>query len=136
MNPTELTTMLTALEPVLAELASVGLPGLLAITLAGPAFLLAIVFIQAHASAKRMERAQEHFQAVMLEMVEAYRKDTQNMLQEVATKHEEVVQFYRKNVDLVKNYERMTDFMQTLVVNNTRALERLTTIIESRKFHE
>lgn len=134
MNPSEITTMLTALEPVLKELASVGLPGFLAITLSGPALLLAIVFTQSHASTKRMERAQKHFQAVMLEMVETYRKDTQGMLQEVAGKHEEVVQFYRKNVELVKNYERMTDFMQTLVVNNTRALERLTTIIESRKF--
>lgn len=76
MNPSEITTMLTALEPVLKELTSVGLPGFLAITLSGPALLLAIVFTQSHASTKRMERAQKHFQAVMLEMVETYRKDT------------------------------------------------------------
>lgn len=133
MTPNEFTTLLTALEPVLTALASIGLPGLLALIFSAPALLIAVVFIQSHTSTRRMERAQEHFQNVMLEMVETYRRDTQNMLGEVAEKHAEVVQFYRKNADLVKNYERMTDFMQTLVVNNTRALERLTTIIESRK---
>ena len=133
MNPNDLTALLTALEPVLAALAGVGLPGLLALIFSAPALLIAIVFIQSHTSTRRMERAQEHFQTVMLEMVETYRKDTQGMLQEVAEKHAEVVTFYHKNVELVKNYERMTDFTQTLVVNNTRALERLTTIIESRK---
>ena len=35
-------------------------------------------------------------------------------------------------MELVKNYERMTDALQTLVVNNTRAMEHLTTIIETR----
>lgn len=133
MNPNEITAILTALEPVLGTLASVGLPGLFAIVLSGPALLITVVLIQSHTSTRRMERAQEHFQGMMLEMVETYRKDTQSMLGEVAEKHAEVVNFYHKNVELVKNYERMTDFMQTLVVNNTRALERLTTIIESRK---
>ncbi len=47
-------------------------------------------------------------------------------------KHAEVSEFYRKNVSLVKNYERMNDTLQTLVVNNTRAVEHLSTIIETR----
>ena len=68
----------------------------------------------------------------MANLLEAYRGDTQNILREVGDKHEEVAQFYRKNVELVKNYERMTDALQTLVVNNTRAMEHLTTIIETR----
>ena len=73
----------------------------------------------------------------------AYRKDTQEglrtisekheaILREVSEKHEETAEFYRKNVTLVKNYERMNDTLQTLVVNNTRAMEHLSTIIEAR----
>ena len=46
-------------------------------------------------------------------------------------KHEETAEFYRKNVTLVRNYEKMNDMLQTLVVNNTRATERLTTMIET-----
>ena len=48
----------------------------------------------------------------------------------MGAKHAEVTEFYRKNVSLVKNYERMTDLLQTLVINNTRAMEHLSTIIE------
>ena len=53
------------------------------------------------------------------------------ILREMSEKHEETAEYYRKNVTLVKNYERMNDTLQTLVVNNTRATERLTTMIEA-----
>ena len=80
----------------------------------------------------RMEKAHQRFQENMATMLEAYRSDTQNILREVGDKHEEVARFYRNNVELVRNYERMTDALQTLVVNNTRAVERLITIVETR----
>ena len=76
-------------------------------------------------------------------LLEAYRKDTQEVLRAVSEKHEailremsekhdETAEFYRKNVTLVKNYEKMNDILQTLVVNNTRVMERLTVVIETR----
>ena len=55
------------------------------------------------------------------------------MLHEIGKEHAEVVNFYNDNVELVRGYNRMADAMQTLVVNNTRALERLVTIIETRE---
>ena len=75
-------------------------------------------------------------------LLEAYRQDTQELLRsmgekheailrEMSEKHEETAEFYRKNVTLVKNYEKMNDALQALVVNNTRATERLTTMIEA-----
>ncbi len=132
MGTSELAALIGALEPLVKGLAAVGLPGVLAIALSGPAFLIAVVVIMAHNSAKRMEKAHERFQENMTTMLEAYRADTQNILREVGDKHAEVAQFYRRNVELVKNYERMTDALQSLVVNNTRAIEHLTTIIETR----
>lgn len=132
MGTSEVAALIGTLEPLIRGLATVGLPGVLAIVLSGPAFLIAVVVIMAHNSAKRMETAHERFQENMATMLEAYRADTQTILREVGDKHAEVAQFYKKNVELVKNYERLTDALQTLVVNNTRALERLTTIIETR----
>lgn len=132
MGTSEVAALIGALEPLIRGLATVGLPGVLAIVLSGPAFLIAVVVIMSHNSAKRMEKAHERFQENMNTMLEAYRADTQNILREVGDKHAEVAQFYKKNVELVKNYERMTDALQTLVVNNTRAMEHLTTIIETR----
>ena len=60
------------------------------------------------------------------------RKQFIYMEREMNKKHDEVAEYYRKNVTLVKNYERMTDALQTLVVNNTRAVEHLSTIVETR----
>lgn len=80
-----------------------------------------------------MEKAQLQFQQNMRELLDAYREDTQEILRDVGNRHAEVVQYYHKNVELVKNYERVTEALQSLVINNTRAVERLTTIIESMR---
>ena len=72
-------------------------------------------------------------------MLEAYRQDTQKILDDIGAKHGEVVIFYQKNVALVKSYERVAESivqiaqgMQTIIVNNTRAVEHLSTIIKAR----
>ena len=80
-----------------------------------------------------MELAQERFRENVNVVLEAYRADTSSMLHEIGKEHAEVVNFYNDNVELVRGYNRMADAMQTLVVNNTRALERLVTIIETRE---
>ena len=85
------------------------------------ALVVALAFVMNYRHAKKMEA-----------VLEAYRKDTRIILDEMGAKHAEVTEFYRKNVSLVKNYERMTDLLQTLVINNTRAMEHLSTIIEHR----
>ena len=132
MNPNEIQALLVALEPIMAALAAIGNPGLLGLILSAPALVIVVMLIMAHISAARMEKAHQRFAENMATMLEAYRSDTQNILREVGDKHEEVARFYRNNVELVRNYERMTDALQTLVVNNTRAVERLITIVETR----
>lgn len=135
MNPNEIQAVLAALEPIMAALAAIGLPGLLGLILSAPALVIVVILIMSHASSRRMEKAQMQFQENMHAMLDAYREDTQAILREVGNRHAEVVQYYHKNVDLVKAYERMTESLQSLVVNNTRAVERLTTIIESMRQH-
>lgn len=122
----------TAALPLIESLFALGVPGILLFLASIPAMAVALVFILDYRHGKRIER-----------VLAAYRKDTQEglrtvsekheaILREVIEKHEETAEFYRKNVTLVKNYERMNDTLQTLVVNNTRAMEHLSTIIEAR----
>ena len=128
----EVNAAISAALPLVESLFALGLPGILLMLAAIPALVIAVVFILDHRHGKRIEM-----------VLEAYRKDTQDVLRavsekhevilrEMSEKHEETAEFYRKNVTLVRNYERMNDTLQALVVNNTRAMEHLSTIIETR----
>ena len=117
----EVNAAISAALPLIQSLFALGLPGILLMLAAIPALVIAVVFILDHRHGKRIEM-----------VLEAYRKDTQDVLRAVSEKHEETAEFYRKNVTLVRNYERMNDTLQALVVNNTRAMEHLSTIIETR----
>lgn len=127
----EVNAAISAALPLIESLFALGLPGIILMLAAIPALVITVVFILDYRHGKRTEM-----------LLEAYRGDTQNVLRavsekhegilrEMSEKHEETAEFYRKNVTLVKNYERMNDALQALVVNNTRATERLTTMIET-----
>lgn len=133
MNPADLKAVFDAASPIITGLASIGLPGIAAMILAAPALVIVIMLIMSHVATARMERAQERWQESMNALLEAYRRDTQQIQREMAEKHAEVVSYYHKNVELVKNYERSTEALQTLIVNNTRAMERLIIVVEARK---
>ncbi|SBW07204.1 conserved hypothetical protein [uncultured Desulfovibrio sp.] len=133
MNPAELDTLVQAAQTIAAVLSGLGVPGLVGLALAGPACVLMTVLVLDHKRSARMELAQERFRENVNVVLEAYRADTSSMLHEIGKEHAEVVNFYNDNVELVRGYNRMADAMQTLVVNNTRALERLVTIIETRE---
>lgn len=128
----EVNAAISAALPLIESLFALGLPGIILMLAAIPALVIAVVFILDYRHGKRTEM-----------LLEAYRKDTQEVLRAVSEKHEailrdmsekhdETAEFYRKNVTLVKNYEKMNDILQTLVVNNTRVMERLTVVIETR----
>ncbi len=127
----EVNAAISAALPLIESLFALGLPGIILMLAAIPALVIAVVFILDYRHGKRTEM-----------LLEAYRNDTQELLRsmgekheailrEMSEKHEETAEFYRKNVTLVKNYEKMNDALQALVVNNTRATERLTTMIEA-----
>lgn len=133
MSPQELQAVLAILEPIMTTLTAIGLPGLLGLIFSAPALVIVAILVMSHAGSRRMEKAQLQFQQNMRELLDAYREDIQEILRDVGNRHAEVVQYYHKNVELVKNYERVTEALQSLVINNTRAVERLTTIIESMR---
>lgn len=133
MNPNDIQTLLSAVQTIATILSSLGVPGLLALALSGPALVIIAVLVMTHISITRMEKSQQIFRDDMRQTLEAYRTDTQNIVREIGNEHAEAVRFYNDNVELVKDYERIADALQTIIVNNTRATERLITIIEARK---
>lgn len=125
MGATELSAALAALQPLIEALIALGVPGLIALVIALPTVSIVVAFLAAFAL--------NHRHAVqMREIMEMYREDTRKTVEEVAAKHSEVVLFYRNNASLVRNYEKLLEVNQQLIVNNTRAMEHLSTVIESR----
>jgi len=131
------------MQTIAAVLSGLGVPGLIALALAAPALVLVTVLVLDHIRNTRMAVMQQEFRVDTTrildayrnntsKILEAYRVDTQSVCKELGKEHAEAVRFYNDNVELVKDYERMADALQTLVVNNTRAVERLITIVEAR----
>lgn len=143
MNPQEIQTLISAMQTIAAVLSGLGVPGLVALALAAPALVLVTVLVLDHIRNTRMAMMQQEFRTDTTrildayrnntsKILEAYRVDTQSVCKELGREHAEAVRFYNDNVELVKDYERMADALQALVVNNTRAVERLITIVEAR----
>lgn len=125
MGASELSAALAALQPFIESLVALGVPGLIALFIALPTASIVVAFVGAFILNHRHA-------AQMRELIELYREDTRKVVDDVSTKHAEVVVFYRNNASLVKSYEKLLEINQTLIVNNTRAMEHLSTIIESR----
>jgi len=132
MNPADLDTIVQSVQSIATVVSQLGLPGLLGLILAGPALVVMAMLYFEHLRNVRQGKEREAYQAMIERALESYRTDSMNMLGEVSKKHAEIVGFYTDNVSLVKETKRMADSMQTIVVNNTRALERLITIIETQ----
>ena len=127
----EVNAAISAALPLIESLFSLGLPGIILMLAAIPALVIAVVLILDYRHGKRTEMLLEAYRNDTQEVLRAVSEKHEAILREMSEKHEETAEFYRKNVTLVKNYEKMNDALQALVVNNTRATERLTTMIEA-----
>ncbi|WP_300786503.1 transcriptional regulator [uncultured Desulfovibrio sp.] len=128
----EVNAAISAALPLIESLFSLGLPGIILMLAAIPALVIAVVLILDHRHGKRTEMLLEAYRNDTQEVLRAVSEKHEAILRDMSDKHEETAEFYRKNVTLVKNYEKMNDILQTLVVNNTRVMERLTVVIETR----
>jgi uncharacterized protein YoxC len=144
--------VLAALQTFAAFLEDLGIPGLIALLMLGP-IMTAVIFVVlaffALRQAKKVdeERRQEakadrdllrelvedhrqHFD----QLTEKHRAETAGIVRDLGTKHAEVTQFYKDNVELVKSTQRLATDMRDIIVNNTRALEHLTNAMQSNFF--
>lgn len=133
MNPSDLHTLVAALQTIAGVLSSLGVPGLVAIGLAGPVVVLVTVLVLDAHRHTRMEKMHQEYRADSQKMLEAYRDDMHKMHHDYSDKHAAISRSYENNVILVKNYEKMAETLHVVVVNNTRTAERLAAIIEAKK---
>lgn len=141
MDP-QVTAILTGLMPMLEGMVALGIPGLILGMAAIPAVVIALICWLNYRHDQQIKKT-----------LEAYRQDTREILQTLSEKHDEcirefqhrheeslsefrekhqqVVTFYSNNVTLVKSHEKLAEANQALIVNNTRAMEHLSVVIES-----
>jgi hypothetical protein len=130
-------------------LEDLGVPGLFALLMLGPLMTVIAVFAldflrrrhdRREDEARRAEgKADRELVLTLVErnraenaaLEERHRAETVAILRDLGEKHAEVTQFYKDNVELVKSTQRMAGDMRDLVLNNTRAMERLSNAIEA-----
>lgn len=130
-----------ALQSLLGFFDTVGIPGFLALFFLGPTMIVVALFalerMRHREEAKKEEirrQEREAYLEFLREKQEAHRLETERVLRDLTAKHGEVVQFYKDNVELVKTTQRLAIDLRDLIVNNTRALEHLTSVSQANFF--
>ena len=130
-----------ALETLTAFFEKMGVPGLLMLVMLGPAMIIIALFAldymhQRHAKQDAEERRKEAetYRAQLQKMQNQHQSDLQKFMLDINTKHAEVSQFYKDNVELVKTTQRLATDMRDIITNNTRALEHLTSVAQANFF--
>lgn len=134
--------LVEALSAIAGILERLGVPGLLGLLLAGPVAVIIALMLINHASAKNLaamhEQARRDTQAMVDQMrdgmtstLETYRSDTLDIVKELGKNQMATAQFYKDNVELVKNYQRIANDLSDLIVSNVSVLQRLAGLIEN-----
>ena len=131
MNPADIAKTVEALTEIATILEKLGVPGLIALLLVGPGAVLVTILVLDHLRGKRMEKINEEHRAAAGLLVEQYRADTQSILRDYGLNHAAAVQLYKDNAELVRQYARIADNLQDVVVGNTRAMERVAGLTEN-----
>lgn len=120
MNPADMANFIQDMSELMGTLNSLGLPGLLAILLIGPALVICLILWVNHNSTIRMEN-----------VLEVYRKDTQEVVSAFADKYDKVISIQKDLTSQLERYSMQNQTMQTLVINNTTAMEQLKCAVKS-----
>ena len=131
MTPAEMTALMKVLQSFATILGDMGLPGLIAILLLGPALVLVLILYMNHLATVRMEKGQAEFRKSTAELLEAYRQDTHEIMQIIGTKNDSTIRLHENAIAQIKSTEQHNVILHTLVVNNTTAMEQLKSIIKT-----
>jgi deoxyribodipyrimidine photolyase len=144
--------VISALQTMAAFLEEMGIPGLLGLLLIGPCMMVIAVFAldylrqrhirqeddlrrqESKADRELIRELIEKHRIETLSLVERHREETASIMRDLGEKHSEVTQYYKDNVELVKSTQRLATDMRDIIVNNTRAMERLTSAVEANFF--
>ncbi|MGE4552858.1 MAG: hypothetical protein AB7D57_07080, partial [Desulfovibrionaceae bacterium] len=123
--------LIDALETVAGVLQRLGPSGVVLVMLSGPAIVLATMLSLNHLSQRAADRQAAAVRCENRELLEAYRKDTQDILRELGADQAQTDQYYRDNVILVQRYELLAKDLVSVITCNTRAMERLSVLVEA-----
>lgn len=134
--------LIEALASIAGILERLGVPGLFSLLFLIAAMPVVTLMVLNHANAKNLvsmhEQARKDTQAVVQQLrsdmsnaLETYRSDTLDIVKELGKNQMATAQFYKDNVELVKNYQRIANDLSDLIVSNVSVLQRLAGLIEN-----
>jgi len=135
MSPVEISEALDILGSFAKVVDGLGIPGIVALMLAGPLLMLCALYIIEYRRNQSTTAMVNSIRVDFQQSLEAYRADTCATVKELGANQSRTDQYYRDNVELVKGYQMVTRNLQDVVVTNTRATERLITMLEERRKH-
>lgn len=138
----QLPQLIDALSAFAGILERLGVPGVFIILFGVILIPVASLIVINHANTKSLtemhEQARRDTQAIVQQLrsdmsnaLETYRSDTLDIVKELGKNQMATSQFYRDNVELVKNYQRIANDLSDLIVSNVSVLQRLAGLIEN-----
>ena len=132
MSSVEMTALLKGMQGFVDVFGQLGLPGLLMMVLLAPALVLMLILYMNHLATVRMEKAQAEYRSSSMSLLEAYREDTQNLLQDMGDKHSKLMRVHEDTLLQLKSSLELNAALYTLIINNTTAMEQLKISIDRR----
>lgn len=132
MNPADVASTLEVLGAFAKILDGLGVQGLVGLCLSGPALVLIAVMVIEYRRSRETHGMVDRMREECHTLIAAYREDTQHILREMDKKQSKTDEYYRANVELVKKCSHIAEQQQDVIIMNTRSMERLVTILETR----
>jgi hypothetical protein len=119
-----------------------GAGGVIGLFVGGPSLMAAIGFAQAAWSGRRMhiiyEEARknlnelwEKHRSEISQLQEEHRRETAGIVKELGEGLKLATRYYEDNVELVKDYKRLADSLQDLIITNIRSIEKMVASVET-----
>lgn len=133
MNPSDLAQTLEALTAFAKVIDALGIPGIVGLVVSGPLLMLCSLYLIEYRRSQGAAKMVDDIRTETRTLLESYRIDTQNILRQLGENQKKTDQYYRDNVELVKGYNLIARNQQDVIIGNTRAIERLITMLEERR---
>lgn len=142
MNTSDLPVLIEELGGLIQILNSVGLPVFLFILFITPVIVVCMILYLNHQSHLRTEKLIEVYRQDTQEVLqrceernennlEMYRQDTQKILQQHEQWNKKFMEAFNVQMNKVKEEHETNQNLQTLVINNTMAMEQLKCAVKS-----
>lgn len=134
--------LVEALASIAGILERLGVPGLFSLMFLIVVMPVVTLMVLNHINTKNLvcmhEQARKDTQTIVQQLrsdmssaLETYRSDTLDIVKELGKNQMATAQFYKDNVELVKNYQRIANDLSDLIVSNVSVLQRLAGLIEN-----